>query len=563
MYQSLTLVLSGSAGQGLKTIEELLAATVKTSYNVFTTTEIMSRIRGGNNTIEIRIGKEDIYAYKDQIDLLFLLNKNSYYRLPDRVNGGTRIFGEEGFMSSDEQKDTKASFIPLAVTSLAKESGSVLYSNIVLFGFVSGLLQLNSTIAKAKIAKKFHKKNESVIKGNLKAYDLGYAAANEHQVDLPYDHTDDHRKKRMINGTEAISIGALAGGVNYIASYPMSPATGVLEYLAEKGDAFGVIVEQAEDEIAAINMSLGAWYAGARSLVTTSGGGFALMEEGVSLSGITETPSVIHIAQRPGPGTGLPTRTEQGDLTLAVYSGHGEFPRIVVAPGTLEDGILLTQQAFYLADKYQVPVFVLSDQFYLDSKAPLKPTTIPSPPLSRYMVKTEKDYLRYQLTENGISPRGIPGYGHGLVKCDSDEHDERGAITEDFDMRIKMNDKRLSKEKLILEDYIQPELIGPDDYKKLIIGWGSTYGVLREAVLSSDNDDVAFLHIKQLFPLDDLIRHYALRAEDILVVENNATGQLRNLLYLNLGIHNTTSYLKYNGVPFTVEEIDKKIKEVF
>ncbi len=563
MFQSLTLVLSGSAGQGLKTIEELLAATVKESYNVFTTQEIMSRIRGGNNTIEIRIGKEDIYAYKDQIDVLFLLNKSAYYRLPDRVGSQTKIFGEESFMTQEELDATKAHFTPLAVTSIAKEAGSVLYSNIVILGFIAGLIGLEKDIAYKKIQKKFASKNESIIAGNLKAFDLGYQKAQDHSIPLAIEKTQDHLNQKILNGTQAISIGAIAGGVNYIASYPMSPATGVLEYLADKGDAFGIVVEQAEDEIAAINMCIGSWYAGARSLVTTSGGGFALMEEGVSLSGITETPAVIHIAQRPGPGTGLPTRTEQGDLTLAVYSGHGEFPRIVLAPGTLEDGILLTQKAFYLADKFQVPVFVLSDQYYLDSKAPLKSLTIPQDPLTSFMIESDKDYLRYKLTENGISPRAIPGYGQGLVKCDSDEHDERGSITEDFNVRIQMNDKRLGKEKYILEDYLSPELIGSPDYKHLIIGWGSTYGALKEAVLSSGRDDLAFLHIRQLFPLGQVIADYAKKAESILVVENNATGQLNNLLNLNLNIRNTKTYLKYNGVPFTVEEIDAKIKEVF
>ncbi len=563
MFQSLTLVLSGSAGQGLKTIEELLAATVKESYNVFTSQEIMSRIRGGNNTIEIRIGKEDVYAYKDQIDILFLLNKSSYYRLPDRVGSHTKIFGEESFMTQDELNATQAQFTPLAVASIAKEAGSVLYSNIVILGFIAGLIGLEKDIAYIKIKQKFASKNESIINGNLKAFNLGYEKAQNHSIPISIDKTYTHKDKKILNGTQAISIGAIAGGVNYISSYPMSPATGVLEYLADKGDEFGIVVEQAEDEIAAINMCIGSWYTGARSLVTTSGGGFALMEEGISLSGITETPAVIHIAQRPGPGTGLPTRTEQGDLTLAVYSGHGEFPRIVLAPGTLEDGILLTQKAFYLADKYQVPVFVLSDQYYLDSKAPLKSLTIPDQPLKTFMVESDEDYLRYKLTENGISPRAIPGLGKGLVKCDSDEHDERGSITEDFNIRIQMNDKRLGKEKYILEDYISPEIIGSHEYKNLIIGWGSTYGAIKEAVLSSGKDDLAFLHVRQLFPLSQVIADYASKADNILVVENNATGQLNNLLKLNLNINSTNTYLKYNGVPFTVEEIDAKIKEVF
>jgi 2-oxoglutarate ferredoxin oxidoreductase subunit alpha len=366
-----------------------------------------------------------------------------------------------------------------------------------------------------------------------------------------------------MSGTDAIGIGALAGGVNYIASYPMSPGTGVLEYLADKGEAFEVIVEQAEDEIAAINMCIGAWYAGARAMVTTSGGGFALMEEGVSLSGITETPAVIHIAQRPGPGTGLPTRTEQADLNLAVYAGHGEFPRIVLAPGSMEDGVLLTQKAFYLADKYQVPVFILSDQYYVDSNCTISPISLSADALESFVVESNSDYLRYRFTENGISPRSIPGFGEGLVKVDSDEHDERGSITEDFNMRIKMNDKRLSREALILNDYIDPELIGSKEYKQLVVGWGSSYGVLKEAVESSGNKDLAFLHIKEVFPLSPKIKTLLSKAEQIVIFENNATAQLANLIKLQLDVTLTNRVLKYNGLPFTIEEVDTKIKEVF
>jgi 2-oxoglutarate ferredoxin oxidoreductase subunit alpha len=563
MIHSLTIVLSGSAGQGLKTLETLLSHSIKQSYHLFTTAEIMSRIRGGNNTVELRIGHDEIYAYKDQIDLLFLLNSNSYYRLPKRINKNTQIFGEMNYLTPEQKKDTKGIFNTLNVSDLAKEAGSVLYSNIVLYGFISGLLHIDKNFCINLIQKTFQNKNESILEGNKKAFHQGYTESTNYSFKFNLKTTSNYQTQKIINGTEAISIGAIAGGINYISSYPMSPATGVLEYLAHKGDDFDIIVEQAEDEIAAINMSLGAWYAGARSMVTTSGGGFALMEEAVSLAGITEMPSVIHIAQRPGPGTGLPTRTEQGDLNLAVYSGHGEFPRIVLAPGNLEDGVLLTQKAFYLADKYQVPVFILSDQYYLDSKAPIHNIRLPESPLKSFIIETDESYLRYKFTENNISPRGIPNFGEGLVKVDSDEHDEQGSITEEFDVRIKMNDKRLSKEKAILEEYIEPAFIGPTDYKYLVVGWGSTYGVLKEAIDTQPNHEIGFLHIKQLFPLKSSLKKYFEQASKVLIVENNATGQLNNLLKLYLQVTNTESYLKYNGVPFTIEEIDQKLKEVF
>lgn len=563
MLQSLTIVLSGQAGQGLQTIETLLDKAIQQSYHVYSTKEVMSRVRGGNNTIEIRVSSEKVYAYKHTIDMLFLLNDHSFYRLHDRINEGTVIFGEKSFIDEEVLTKSKANFNSLHLTELAKETGSVLFGNTILFGYISGLLDLDVPFCSSLIESRFKTKSEKVIEGNIAAFKKGFELGQAYENRPNITTSNEVKDYKLLNGHQAISIGAIAGGVNYISSYPMSPGTGVLEYLADKGEEFDILVEQAEDEIAAVTMTIGAWYAGARALTTTSGGGFALMEEAVSLSGITETPVVIHIAQRPGPGTGLPTRTEQADLNLAVYSGHGEFPRIVLAPGSLEDGILLGQQAFHLADKYQLPVFILSDQYYLDSKTSVTPIKLSDEFIKPFIVKSDEDYLRYKLTEDNISPRAIPGHGKGLVKCDSDEHDERGSITEDFNVRVAMNDKRLNKEGQSLDDYVTPELIGPDDYENLVIGWGSTYGVLREATLSSPNNKTAFLHLKQVYPLSDKITNYIDNAKSTILFENNATGQLANLINLKLDRKVTHQVLKYNGMPFTIEEVDAKLKEVF
>jgi len=341
----------------------------------------------------------------------------------------------------------------------------------------------------------------------------------------------------------------------------MSPGTALLMYLAKQGEKFGVLVEQAEDEIAALNMAIGAWYAGARGLVTTSGGGFALMTEAVSLAGITENPAVVHVAMRPGPATGLPTRTEQGDLNLVIYAGHGEFPRIVLAPGKLEDGIEVAQRAFWLADKYQVPVFILSDQYWLESVGQIPPITLDDRYLESFTVKTKADYKRYDWSQT-LSPRGIPGWGEGFVKVDSDEHDESGQITEDFNVRVKMHEKRLAKRELLLEDYLDAELIGPKDYRQLIVGWGSTYGVLKEFIETTLKKDVAFLYVKQPFPLPLKLRKFFDSSKNTIVVENNATGQFANILRLELDVPVHQRILKYSGEPFSIEEIDQKIAEV-
>jgi 2-oxoglutarate ferredoxin oxidoreductase subunit alpha len=339
----------------------------------------------------------------------------------------------------------------------------------------------------------------------------------------------------------------------------MSPSTAVLVFLAKHGRDFDIIAEQAEDEIAAMNMAIGAWYAGARAMVTTSGGGFALMTEGLSLAGMLESPIVIHLGQRPGPATGLPTRTEQADLELALYAGHGEFPRIILAPGKIEDAFYLTQKAFNLAAKYQVPVFVLTDQYFLDSYYNTASLDSSGVKVEEHILKSAKDYKRYELTDDGISPRGIPGFGKGLVAVDSDEHDTEGHITEDLDLRIKMVDKRLKKTDLIRAEAVPPELRGPENYKTLIVCWGSTYNVAKEAVTNLGRDNISLLHFKQLCPLHERTADYLNKAEMLIIVESNATSQFGKLIKLQTGMEIENKILKYNGLAFSVEEVVERL----
>jgi 2-oxoglutarate ferredoxin oxidoreductase subunit alpha len=324
----------------------------------------------------------------------------------------------------------------------------------------------------------------------------------------------------------------------------------------------GILVDQAEDEIAAVNMSIAAWYAGARAIVSTSGGGLALMTEAISLSGIIETPIVFHLAQRPGPATGLPTRTEQGDLNLVLYAGHGEFPRIIYAPGNLQEAYELSAKAFNMADKYQVPVFVLTDQYFLDSFYNVD--EMPKVEIERYIIKTDENYKRYLLTEDGISPRGIPGYGKGLVRVDSDEHDEYGHITESAEVRKNMVEKRLKKMSKILQDVIPPKLFGSENYKYLIVTWGSTQLIVKEAIEKLGRKDIAMLHFSQVYPIPPIAENYLRKAERVIFLEQNATGQFANLVKLTFdGINTYRRILKYDGFSFSVEQVEEAIsKEV-
>jgi 2-oxoglutarate ferredoxin oxidoreductase subunit alpha len=479
----------------------------------------------------------------------------------NRISSETLILGEKEIFEGEYHGD-RAVDIPLS--KIASEVGSRIYSNTVAVGMLSCLFGVEPKILDDYLKQQFSNKGETIVEKNVEAAKRGYEISSDlletGKVEIDVQKNPQVEDDVLISGTDAVAMGAIAGGCNFVSFYPMSPATGVSVFLAQHSEDFGIIVEQAEDEIAAMNMVIGAWYAGARAMTSTSGGGFALMVEGLSLAGILETPVVIHLGQRPGPATGLPTRTEQADLSFALYSGHGEFPRIILTPGTIQEAFYLTQRAFDLADKYQVPVIILTDQYMLDSYYNVPSLDLSDVKSERHIVQADKEYKRYKLTESGVSPRGIPGFGDGLVCVDSDEHDEEGYITEDFDVRVKMVDKRLKKLDLIREEVIPPELIGAQNYKTLVIGWGSTYSAIKEAVENLERDDVAFLHFKQAYPLHGDTASYLEKAERLVIIENNATSQFGGLIKLHTGFEMDKKILKYNGLPFSVEEVEEGLR---
>jgi len=558
-----SIVLCGEAGQGIQTVEQLFTKIVKKAgFNVFSTKEYMSRVRGGSNSTQLRISSEPVTAYINRIDILITLSDDAIEHLGNRVSNKTIIIGEKKHIKNN--KNFKVIEIPFS--QHAKEIGNTVFSNTIAVGLLSALCNIDKKVITEQVENFFSKKKKNLVKNNIlaakKGYDIGSDLVKKEKVQLNISIPKQQNTDIVLNGTQAIGLGALAGGCNFISSYPMSPSTGVLTFLSQQSNDFDIIVEQAEDEISAINMALGAWYAGARAMVTTSGGGYALMTEGVSLAGMIESPIVIHLAQRPGPATGLPTRTEQSDLEHALYSSHGEFPKIIFAPGTLQEGFYLTQKAFNLADKYQVPVYILTDQYFVDSYY-----NIPSIKLDRisnmnYFVKTKKNYKRYELTNNGISPRGIPGYGNGLICVDSDEHDEEGRITESKNIRTQMVDKRLRKLKEIMKETLPPTLIGDEHFKTLIIGWGSTYHIIKEALEKINRKDISFLHFKQLYPMHPNTINFLKKAEKTIIVENNATSQFGKLIKLHTGYEINHKILQYNGLPFSVETVEKQIKQI-
>ncbi len=564
--EGVSIVLCGQAGQGIQTVEYLLTRIFKLAgYNVFATKEYMSRIRGGVNSTQIRIGSGPVRASVSRIDILIPLNKGALQRLEPRISDRTFILADKEIIGADIGQ-TGHKFFDLPFTGTASEIGNKIYSNVVATGTIAALFGVEFQAASKYVEQFFSAKPEDVVRENLaalkKGFELGAGLAKSSKIDFNITGDAGVQEQVLINGSESVALGAVAGGCNFIASYPMSPSTGVLAFLARHAKEFGIVAEQAEDEIAAINMGLGAWYAGARAMVTTSGGGFALMTEGVSLAGILESPMVIHLAQRPGPATGLPTRTEQADLELALYGGHGEFPRIIFAPGTIDEAFYLTQRAFNLADKYQVPVLVLTDQYLMDSYYNTAAPDLSQIKNERHIIRTKKDYQRYAFTKSGVSPRGVPGFGAGLVVVDSDEHDTAGHITEDLDIRIRMVDKRLKKGKSLGSDNLPPEFTGPKSYRNLVVCWGSTYNIAAEAVRNLGSDDVGLLHFKQVYPLPDETIDYLSKAKKTIIVENNATSQFAKLIKLQTGIDIEDKILKYDGLSFCVEELTKKLKDV-
>jgi 2-oxoglutarate ferredoxin oxidoreductase subunit alpha len=556
----ISIVLSGEAGQGIQTVEVILTRLLKRSgFHVCATKEFMSRVRGGSNSTEIRVSSVRVDAYIDRIDLLIPLDPD-ISRLRGRIGPDTLVIGEAAELDKDIH------VLDVSFNKTAEELGNRVFSNTIASGALLALFGIELFLLEQDVRKRFSKKSEDILNKNIEAahrgYELGKKWIADGIINIDISRSSVPEDEILISGSEAVGLGALAGGCNFIASYPMSPGSGVLHFLAGQSNNFPIAVEQAEDEIAAINMGIGAWYAGARAMVTTSGGGFSLMCEGLSLAGMVESPMVIHIGQRPGPATGLPTRTEQGDFDLALYGGHGDFVRAIFAPGNLDEAYRLSAYAFQVADEFQVPVFILTDQYLLDSYYNIPSLSTEPVQTKQFIEKTSSDYARYHHTPGGITPRGVPGYGEGVVCADSDEHDETGHITESAEVRRKMMDKRLARLKPMTESALPPEIIGPKDFDTLIVGWGSVRNTVAETLKRLNLPKLAFAHYQQVFPLSPEGEAYLKRAKKLILVENNATGQFGALIKRMYGIEFDASVLQYDGFPFSPENLTVRIGDI-
>ncbi len=564
--RDVSIVLCGAAGQGIQTVEELLVRLgKKLGYHVYANREYMSRVRGGHNSTAVRIASCPVRALVDRIDILVPLGGGIRKNVLDRVDSQTLVLGDMKELEKDfEGRAFRSVHVPFL--DIAKEAGGAVFANLVATAVIAGLFADTPEVLRPLVQQRFGAKGDDVVEKNMAAASLGFRRGQEilrsGECAFSLDAAGDLSGRLAFDGAQGVSLGALAGGCTFCCGYPMSPATGILTFMIQQAERFGVAAEQVEDEIAAVNMAVGASYGGARSLVTTSGGGFALMTEGFSLAGVTECPLVVHLAQRPGPATGMATRTEQADLAFALYGGHGEFPRAILAPGTLEEAFFCAKHAFYLADRYQIPVVVLTDQYLMNTYYDLPREDLDLRPLEPHMVEISRDYRRYEVTEDGISPRGIPGYGEGLVGVDSHEHDEEGHVWEDFELRTRMNAKRLRKLEGLREEALEPTLLGPETYRTLLLSWGSTRNILEEALERLGWEDAAVLHILQPWPLHEKVLAYLEKAERVISVEGNATGQLCTLLRSEFGFEVNERVLTWKGLQFSVEEVMAGLREL-
>jgi 2-oxoglutarate/2-oxoacid ferredoxin oxidoreductase subunit alpha len=553
------ILIGGAAGQGLETLAAMFERCIKRSgYHVFVHKDYMSRVRGGHNFIQIRFSDKPLVSHRKQLDLIVAMDETS-------INEHLERLEPDGFLICDEElshDDSRVLTFP--ITQQAKDAGSPKTFTTVLLGLLSAWYGLSMVHGEELIEDFFSEKSPEA---NRKALING-AGLTETRESLPPGSDED---RLIINGNDAIALGAIAAGVTFYSAYPMTPSTSIMNNLADKQLEAGIVVEQAEDEIAAINMAIGANYAGIRAMTGTSGGGFSLMTEALGLSGITETPLVVVNSQRPGPATGFPTRTEQSDLSFILTASHGEIPRMVTALRDPEEAFYQTARAFNLSEKYQMPVILLTDQYLADYTLTIPPYDVSKVTIERHLADgssytEDQPYKRYTFTENGISPRLVPGkWENQVVLADSDEHDEAGHITESADMRIRMMQKRMGKLELLRNEVQEPWQLGVEKPEILILAWGSVAGPLKEAlerIQSNSGSSVGALIFGDLWPLPvERLTSLADKAEKIINIEQNYTGQLARLIRQETGIICTHSYLKYDGRQMMPEDIIEALKQ--
>ncbi|MCL5986221.1 MAG: 2-oxoacid:acceptor oxidoreductase subunit alpha [Actinobacteria bacterium] len=575
--EEITWKIGGEAGYGIMvtgfTMSKIFS---RLGYNVFDYPEYPSLIRGGHNSYQVRASVNKVNSPLKNIDVLVALNQDTVDMHFSELNADGILIYDGDLVKEpshvDDSRGIKSYKIPFEKIAI-DVAGGKLMRNTVAIGASLPVYGLQLEKLTDMLREAFAGKAQEIIESNLKAAEAGFKAMQDLlSKEIPFAIRSSNKPKKLImTGNEAIALGAIRAGCKFYAAYPMTPSSPILHFMAANDRRFGVVVKHTEDEIAAINMAIGAATAGVRSMVATSGGGFSLMVEGLGLAGMTETPVVIVEGQRGAPSTGLPTWTEQGDLRFVLGASQGDFLRVVLAPGDVAQCFYLTAAAFNIAEKVQTPVIVMSDKHVAESHStvddidPGKVKIDSGELLSESDKRLGADFKRYKITKSGISPRPLPSYEGGIYFANSDEHDEKGFSIEDSPTRTAMMDKRLRKFAAALSIAPKPLWHGPQEPDILIVGWGSTRGAILDSIsqLKSEGINAAHLQVLSLCPLHaDDIKDAISRCKKIACIENNKTGHLKGLIAEKCGINIENFLPKYDGRPFFPDEIVKWVKEV-
>lgn len=551
---------------------------VRHGYHIFDYVEYPSLIRGGHNVYEVRVSDNPVYSQEKKADFLFALNRETVdLHKQELKDGAIVVIDREKFEVNPADFQTQNVILydlPLGKLTLSVGADKVMENNVAL-GATIAVLKMDLAVLIAIISEIFAKKGEEVINKNSKAAQAGFDYVTSHPPEkflltLP-------KKKALpqmiIAGNEAVGLGAITAGCKFFVAYPMTPSSSLMHFMAEHGQKNGVVVKHAEDEISVINMAIGASYAGVRSMLGTAGGGFSLMVEGLGLAGITETPLVLMVGQRPGPATGMPTWTSQGDLHFVINASQDEFPRIVLAPGDAEEAFFLTFEAFNLADYYQTPVIILTDKYIGESHYSVEVFNLKNMFVNRGKIISWEDgdkvdgYLRYKITDDGIPVRALPGMKKAVFTANSYEHDEYGWSTEEAKDRVSQVDRRNKKLEIYKKTIPDPKIYGEPDADLTLVAWGSTKGPVLQALqdLRKENyhKKVNFLHLTHVWPLPvSYLESTFKKARKTLIIEGNSTAQMASLIRQETGIQFEHQLLRFDGRPFYPEDIMIKVKEI-
>lgn len=576
MIDQLSWKVGGQQGEGIESTGEIFCVALnRLGYYLYGYRHFSSRIKGGHTNNKIRVSTVQTRAVSDDLDILVAFDQET-------IDVNYKELHDKGIIIADSRfkpqcpEDTKAIMYSVPFTELATELGTALMKNMVAVGASCAILDLDITVFEEVVEEIFGRKGEQVVQKNLAAIKAGFDCMNEKLAGTNETlrlAKGDGQKRLFMIGNDAIALGALAGGCRFMAAYPITPASEIMEYLIKKLPAYGGTVIQTEDEIAAVTMAIGANYAGVRTITASAGPGLSLKMEAIGLSGITETPLVVVDTQRGGPSTGLPTKQEQSDLMAMIYGTHGEIPKIVMAPSTVEEAFYDAAEAFNLAEEYQVPVILLTDLQLSLGKQTVQPLDINKVEIRRgKLLKDEVEeaegyFKRYEVTKDGISPRVIPGMKNAIHHVTGVEHDETGKPSESAQNRIAQMDKRMRKIKNISFPTPVYKNVKHEEADLLIVGFNSTRGVIEEGMarLEAEGIKVNHAHMRLIhpFPVEEMLP-LVTSAKKVVVVENNATGQLANIMKMNVGhIDKIQSILKYDGNPFLPHEIHTKCKELF